>query len=300
MDAQTGVLLLAGGLFVGAVYLFRARSAQQTARERLNSDYGSPLLPREREELPTEGVRHWLYVAGYRSEGAVSTFWMMTLAGAVLGALVAWAAWGVGVFATAEEALMGLPGDVGYLFVPMIWIAPVVICAVFAGLPMLRVRRTRRARVRWIRRDLAPSLELFASMSQAGLAFDAALERVLLGLDRERPLSQELRTFQSEVLAGTGRVGCYRRLATRIDLPEMSTLCSALVRAQEVGTSLAQTMRQQADDLRASVREQALARAQSLPARLVFPLVICFLPGVFIVTLGPAFYGFLLETSSFG
>lgn len=300
MDQQTAFFVLIVGLLFGGLYLARIRSARQHARERLYSTASVPLLAREREDLPEGGVRRWLYVAGYRSDEAPGAFWLATVIGAVAGAILAAGAAASGVFDAAEDSLTALPGNVGLLFMPIVWIAPLVIVGLFAGFPMMRVRSSRRARVQMIRRDLAPSLELFASMAQAGLGFDAALDRVLLGLESGRPLAQELRTFQSEVLAGTGRVMCYRRLAARVDLPEMSTLCSALVRAQEVGTSLASTMRQQADDLRASVREQALARAQSLPARMVFPLVICFLPGVFIVTLGPAFYGFILETATFG
>ena len=75
---------------------------------------------------------------------------------------------------------------------------------------------------------------------------------------------------------------------------------SALIRAHEAGIGLAATLRRQADDLRNDLRERALARAQSLPARLVFPLVLCFLPGVFVMSLGPAFYGFLVDTAGFG
>ena len=67
------------------------------------------------------------------------------------------------------------------------------------------MRAARRQREQLFREDLAPSLELFASLAQAGLAFDAALDRVLLGLDPERPLAREFRTFQIEVLAGTLR-----------------------------------------------------------------------------------------------
>jgi len=169
-----------------------------------------------------------------------------------------------------------------------------------AAMPTASVRRARRERVRLVLRDLYPVLELFASLAQAGLAFDAALARVLTTLGPERPFGRELLTFQAEVQSGADRTVCLRRLARRIEVPQVGSFTSALIRAHEVGMSLAAPLRRQADDLRNDLREQSLARAQSLPARLVFPLVICFLPGIFVMSLGPALYGFLAETAGFG
>ena len=60
----------------------------------------------------------------------------------------------------------------------------------------------------------------------------------------------------------------------------------------EAGRETLSVLRTQADDLRSRRRDRALSKAQSLPVKLVFPLVICFLPGVFVVTLGPAFKEF--------
>ena len=63
-----------------------------------------------------------------------------------------------------------------------------------------------------------------------------------------------------------------------------------MVQAEEVGASLADTLRHQASDLRMRRREDALLKAQALPVQLVFPLVICFLPGIFLSTLAPVLY----------
>ncbi|MFK7743197.1 MAG: type II secretion system F family protein, partial [Planctomycetota bacterium] len=185
-------------------------------------------------------------------------------------------------------------------FVPIVVALPFALPLLLAALPTAAVRRARRARVQLILRDLYPVLELFASLAQAGLAFDAALARVLTTLGSERPLGRELMTFQAEVLGGSDRARCFRRLARRIELPQISSFTSALIRAHEVGIGLAATLRRQANELRNELRERALARAQSLPARLVFPLVICFLPGIFVMSLGPAFYGFVVDTAGFG
>jgi len=65
-----------------------------------------------------------------------------------------------------------------------------------------------------------------------------------------------------------------------------------LVQAEQVGSGISEVLRRQADDLRNRRRERALALANALPVKLLFPLVICFLPGLFVATLGPTFYQF--------
>ncbi len=105
-------------------------------------------------------------------------------------------------------------------------------------------------------------------------------------------LIEEFRIFQRETLAGISRLRCLRRLSRRCAVSSMTIFCSALIQAEQVGAGFSSVLRTQADDLRSRRRDRALARAQSLPVKLVFPLVICFLPGVFVVTLGPAFKEF--------
>ena len=73
----------------------------------------------------------------------------------------------------------------------------------------------------------------------------------------------------------------------------MSIFVSALVQAEQVGAGFSNVLRTQADDLRNRRREDANMLAQALPVKLIFPLVICFLPGIFVVTLGPIFMQFI-------
>ena len=68
----------------------------------------------------------------------------------------------------------------------------------------------------------------------------------------------------------------------------MTILVSALVQAEQLGTGIAQALRRQADDLRDRRRERANAFAMALPVKRMFPLVVCFMPGIFVWTLGPA------------
>jgi hypothetical protein len=250
--------------------------------------------------VPDGLVARWLFLAGLRGPGATARFFAMSIGLGMAGAGIGLLVWFSGALDSLRADLEVIPGRIGFLVVPIVVALPVLLPFLFAAVPTVGVRRARRARVSMILSDLYPALELFASLAQAGLAFDAALTRVLTTLGPERPLGRELQSFRAEVLGGADRSSCFRRLARRIELPQVSSFTSAVIRAHEVGISLSATLRRQADDLRNELRERALARAQSLPARLVFPLVLCFLPGIFVMSLGPAFYGFLVETTRFG
>ena len=156
--------------------------------------------------------------------------------------------------------------------------------------PTIIGRAVRRARIRAVEQDLPLVLELFSTMAQAGLGFDAALSKVVRVQGSERPLISEFMNFQYDMLAGVSRTQALRQLARRVDVPSLTSFTSSLVQAEEVGASIADTLRHQADDLRHRRREDALLKAQALPVKLVFPLVICFLPGIFLSTLAPVLF----------
>jgi len=144
-------------------------------------------------------------------------------------------------------------------------------------------------RVEAVELDLPLTLELLSTMSEAGLGFDAALLRLAETRLAERPLAQEFRSYQADMLAGRPRVQCLRRLSDRLRMPVVATFVSALVQAEQLGMGIAQVLRRQADDVRERRRERANAFALSLPVKRVIPLVVCFLPGLFVWTMGPFF-----------
>jgi len=74
---------------------------------------------------------------------------------------------------------------------------------------------------------------------------------------------------------------------------------SALVQAEQIGASIAETLRRQSEDVRDRRRERALLLAQALPVKLFFPLVLCFLPGILLSTLGPALYQLIRVSERF-
>jgi pilus assembly protein TadC len=154
------------------------------------------------------------------------------------------------------------------------------------------VRRARRQRVTEIEQDLPLFLELLATLGEAGLGFDAALARILDAQPGERVLMQELRTFQVEVLAGRPRIQVLRRLSRRVDVTTFTIFISALVQAEQSGAGIAGVLRRQAEDARDRRRERTLQIAAALPVKLLFPLIICFLPGIFVAALGPTAHQF--------
>lgn len=243
-------------------------------------------------------LRRWLFLAGFKRRSAVTTFTIATGACLAGGILLAILVTQTGLTAGAVQAASEVPGGVGDLAVPILNGGPWILLVLLALLPWSFVNSQRKRRVREIEQDMPVTLELLATMSESGLAFDSALERVVESGDPRRPLFQELRAFQLESLGGVARVQCFRRLARRVEVPSMSIFVSALVQAEQMGAGFTAVLRTQADDLRNRRREDANMLAQSLTVKLVFPLVICFLPGIFVSTLGPTFLQFIKMTES--
>jgi Flp pilus assembly protein TadB len=234
----------------------------------------------------------WLYLAGIRGRYATGSFVVLTAAAGLAGLGIALILWSQQANARLLDVLTDFPGGIGDLLVPFVYLAPWLIAVLLACLPWLYVRHARRNRVEQIEQDLPLTLDLLAMLGESGLGFDAALERVLHSQPAGRPLVRELRTFQLDTLAGRPRVECFRRLARRVEISALNVFVSALVQAEQVGAGSASVLRRQADDLRERRREDAMATALAMPVKRLFPLIICFLPGIFVAALGPTAYEF--------
>lgn len=282
-------IALLGGVLIVAASASLLVAAQRRARVRarlFRSD-----TPETRDEAPSLDSRPrlagWLLRAGFRTPNAPNQFLLACIASGALALGIAWAA--RTVLPAAHAAVLGLPvvGGASAALVSLVpWIAGVWIAAA----PYLYVRAARRRRVEALESDLPLVLELLATLAEAGHGFDASVAQVTESQPLARPLGQELRLYQLEVLTGIRRAECLRRLASRTRVPSVDGVVSALVQAEEMGSGLADLLRPQADDLRRRRRERALARAESLPEKLVFPLLVGFLPSLLVWTLGPAFH----------
>jgi tight adherence protein C len=242
-------------------------------------------------------LERWLSLAGFRGESAPPKFVAITLAAALAGcgASYAYRHW---LVQPLVQAVSNVPGGVGEALTATLLSGSWIVFVATACAPLLVVRATRRRRVRAIEHDLPLVLELLATMAEAGLSFDAGLSQVVRSEPRDRPLISELVTFQRDILAGVPRIDALRQLSRRVEVPSLTAFTSAVVQAERVGAGMAETLRRQAEDLRGRRREQALMLAQALPVKLVFPLVVCFLPGIFVSTLAPVIYQMIQVANS--
>jgi tight adherence protein C len=293
MHPSVLLLLVVLGLLVVSVRL-RAWIVRGISRGRLLDYTARDVAPAEPAEVAERGpLSRWLALAGYHSPRAAERFIGLTLAMSVLGVaasiMVEWS----GLIQTGLSELEQIPGAVGEIFWGPLIVAPWFLVVLLASLPWLRVRASRRRIVTEVERDLPLVLELLATLGESGLGFDAALARVVAVQPPERPLTVEFRAFQRELLTGRPRIASLRRLARRLDVPTLTIFISAVVQAEQIGAGVADLLRRQADDVRDRRRDRALTLAQALPVKLLFPLVICFLPAIFVTTLGPIVLQFI-------
>lgn len=244
------------------------------------------------EELPTQRswLGWWLFQAGFRKKNAVTWFLLATSASTLLSLIFAFVIYQSDVITQLGILLRAIPGNVGEVFLPLVWLSPFAGIFVLAAMPAVMVRARRRKRVTQIEQDLPLTLDLLATLAEAGLSFDAALDRVLETQRRQRPLAEDFRLFRLEILTGRGRVDALQRMGQHVNVPWFGIFVSALIHAEQVGAGLATTLRAQADDLRSRRRERALAMAMAIPVKLLLPLITCFLPGIMIASLGPIIF----------
>jgi tight adherence protein C len=168
-------------------------------------------------------------------------------------------------------------------------------------LPGMALARKASRRQHRIRLSLADALDLLVVSVEAGLGLDQALARVGQELAFAYPdLSSELRLVNLELLAGTSRTQALRNLADRTGVDDLSSLVAMLVQTDKFGTSVANSLRVFSDTLRTKRRQRAEEAAAKTGVKMVFPLVICIFPSIWIVTIGPAAIQFIKVLSPMG
>jgi tight adherence protein C len=152
-----------------------------------------------------------------------------------------------------------------------------------------------RARQTAIERALPDTLDLLVTCVEAGLGLDAALQRVASELALAAPvLAGELRQVFLEVNAGIRRVEAMRRLAARTGVADLKSLAATLNQTEMFGTSIGAALRIQAEGMRTRRMQRAEERAAMASVRLMIPLVLCVLPSLMAVILGPAIVNIVL------
>ena len=162
------------------------------------------------------------------------------------------------------------------------------IIAVAAGyfIPDLLLSARGKNRQLEIQLKLPDTLDQLMICVEAGLGFEAALARA--GRTGTGPLADEIVRTLQEMQVGSTRAQALRNLTARTDVPELRRFVLALQQAEAYGMPLADVLRTQSAELRVKRRQRAEEHAMKIPVKVIFPLVFCILPTLFIVILGPA------------
>jgi tight adherence protein C len=221
--------------------------------------------PRSPKELGTLRLR--LVQAGFRRDEALTIFFGIRVVLALI------------LFAIFSTSIVMRPN------------ITLALAGVFAGyvLPGIVLARLAKRRAHKIRLSLADALDLLVVSVEAGLGLDQALTRVGQELNFAYPdLSDELRLVNLELRAGKARPEALRNLADRTGVEDLNSLVTMLIQTDKFGTSVSQSLRVYSETLRTKRRQRAEEAAAKTGVKMVFPLVICIFPAVWIVTIGPA------------
>jgi pilus assembly protein TadC len=151
--------------------------------------------------------------------------------------------------------------------------------------PNLIVLHLAQERQQQIRRTLPDIIDILVVTVEAGLGFEAALAQVVR--NGRGPMVGEFARVLHEMQIGRPRVDALREMAARTTVAELRAFASAVVQATTLGVPISKVLRQQATEMRIRRRQRAEELAQKVPVKILFPLVLCLLPALFVVVIGP-------------
>ena len=289
--ASVGAVLL-GAIATGAILAERAQIRESLRRlesyqvtgardqemlktfgARVLSPFSTGFMGLIRKYTPVgyvDNVRHKLVVAGNPPGYEVDRLLILKVVGGASG--IVWVPlilWGVVLEGTTALAAIAL-----------LWVTSFL-------MPDLSLGRKIEARQKEIARRLPDILDLLVISVEAGLGFEQAIDRTSSAVPG--PLSEEFRRMLQETRVGASRADALRALDQRTEVPELRSFILAMLQADTFGVSIARILRAQADEMRIRRRLAAQELAQKAPIKMLFPLVLCIFPAMFVVVLGPAF-----------
>jgi tight adherence protein C len=168
---------------------------------------------------------------------------------------------------------------------PLIVMLVVVVLVVCYFVPDLLLYSRGQERSQQIGLELADTLDQMTIAVEAGLGFDAAMDRA--GRNGKGPLAEELVRTLQDIQMGRSRRQAYDALAARTDAADLRRFVRSVIQADAYGISIADVLRTQAAEMRLKRRQRAEEKAMQIPVKVIFPLMLCILPVLFIVLLGP-------------
>jgi tight adherence protein C len=157
--------------------------------------------------------------------------------------------------------------------------------AVLFFLPDLLLKNVAMRRQEQTSKSLADALDMLSVCVEAGQGFDAALLQVARNVDG--PISGEFARVLSEIQIGKSRGEAFSSMGDRVTLAEVKNFVTALVQADRLGLPIAGVLREQTVNMRLVRRQKAEEKAQKVTIKILFPLMFCILPALFIVIIGP-------------
>jgi tight adherence protein C len=294
-------IILAGVVVALAIVLvvvgMSAPDPQQTLQQRL-AEYGARETPATLEEIELslpfsqrvvvpllnniakfvarftpqqslESARHSLELAGNPYNLTASQFWAVRAAAAIiLGVLIAAlmfvtnAAWTQRILYPIIAAALGF-------FLPVLWLSS-------------QISRRKNS----IIKSLPDALDLLTVCVEAGLGFDAAMQKVTEKWKDD--LAMAFGRVLQEVRLGKLRREALRDMADRMDVPDVTSFVAAIIQADQLGVSIAKVLRIQSDQMRVRRRQRAEEKAHQAPIKMLFPMVFLIFPSLYLVLLGPA------------
>lgn len=152
-------------------------------------------------------------------------------------------------------------------------------------LPDLLVMNAGAKRQEVLRRGLADALDMLTVCVEAGQGFDGAILHVARSVDG--PVAGEFARVLAEIQIGKSRGDAFSSLSARTKVPEIRTFVTALVQADRLGLPIGNVLREQSTQMRLIRRQRAEEKAQKVPVKILFPMLLCIFPALFIVIIGP-------------
>ena len=272
------LLLMATVLALGTVYLLSGKAKSSTSEREpgtpgsSNSSFQATVKKRVDKNAKNDLLRARLIQAGFY--GRQASVWLSITK--VFSLLIPFA------FALAVSYLTNIPLKTTGAF------------ALFTGIfgiigPSFVLDNLKKKRQQCIRRAIPDALDILGICLEAGVSLPASLARVAQELATAHPeLALELAIVDRETRMGRGVGESMRSFADRFDLEELRSLSTVIIQAERYGSSLADAIEVFAASMRQKRMFAAETLAQQAVAKILIPTVLCILPALFIVTMGPA------------
>jgi tight adherence protein C len=212
--------------------------------------------------------------AGYRTDNAVEIFLGVKL---LIPPIVILALWQIDAHRDTPMETM-----------PAVAVAFIAIAIAFF-LPNIWLSGKITERKQAIEDNLPDSMDLLVTCVEAGLALDAAMARVAQELELVAPiLAVEMKQTLLEIQAGVRRADAFHRLSTRTGVEDLRTLSAMIIQTEMFGTSVSRALRVHSEGMRTKRMQRAEEKAAMVSVKMTIPLILCILPSLMCVVIGPA------------